>query len=45
MTPYIFHVVGGRGDPRDASHLEQDHRAVHVLIRFGKGQWPVCGRH
>lgn len=35
--------VGGSGLPSDASPLEQDYRAVILLLRSGAGQWPVCG--
>lgn len=36
--------VGGSGLPSNASPLEQDYRAVILLLRSGAGQWPVCGR-
>lgn len=35
--------VGGRGYPHQASPLEQDYRAVLLVKRSGRGQWPVCG--
>lgn len=36
-------TVGGSGLPSDASPLEQDYRAVLLMLRDGRGQWPVCG--
>jgi len=35
--------VGGKGDPAAASEREQDRRAAMLLIRGGRGHWPVCG--
>lgn len=38
-----WRAVGGRGMPHHASRLEQRYRAVLLLQRAGRGQWPVCG--
>ena len=35
--------VGGSGMPHLAEPMEQDYRAVLLLRRSGRGQWPVCG--
>jgi Transglycosylase-like domain len=35
--------VGGHGYPHLAPPLEQDFRAVRLLVTGGPGHWPVCG--
>ena len=44
MTFQIWSAVGGHGDPAAASVSEQYYRAALVYSRYGRGQWPVCGR-
>jgi hypothetical protein len=44
MTFQIWSAVGGHGDPAAASVGEQYYRAALVYSRYGRGQWPVCGR-
>ena len=44
MTYQIWGAVGGHGDPAGASVAEQYYRAALVYSRYGRGQWPVCGR-
>lgn len=44
MTFQIWGAVGGNGDPAGASVSEQYYRAALVYSRYGRGQWPVCGR-
>lgn len=39
-----WRTVGGKGDPAQASEIEQDRRAAMLYKRDGPGQWPVCGR-
>ncbi len=36
--------VGGRGNPAQASEVEQDRRAAALYAREGASPWPVCGR-
>lgn len=43
FTMQSWLAVGGRGDPRDAPWYEQAYRAVLLLERSGRGNWPVCG--
>ena len=44
MTFTIWHSVGGKGDPAQASAREQYMRAALLYRRDGSGQWPICGR-
>jgi hypothetical protein len=38
-----WHSNGGKGDPVDASELEQDLRAAQVIRTRGSSPWPNCG--
>ena len=40
-----WELVGGKGDPRDASSNEQTYRAKKLYIRSGDGNWPTCGHY
>ena len=44
MTFHIWAAVGGHGDPAAAPVREQYIRAAIIYRRYGRGQWPVCGR-
>lgn len=44
MTYSIWGAVGGKGDPAAAPASEQYYRAALIYTRYGRGQWPVCGR-
>lgn len=35
-------LVGGSGNPALASPLEQDYRAIRLLVRSGPQNWPHC---
>lgn len=45
FTMSTWNSVGGSGYPHNASRIEQDYRAVRVLLSQGKGAWPYCGKH
>ena len=38
-----WYSVGGRGDPINATRLEQSYRAVLLYKQRGTAPWPVCG--
>jgi hypothetical protein len=38
-----WRLAGGKGLPHQASHLEQEYRAVRWLKIAGRNAWPVCG--
>ena len=40
-----WELVGGRGDPRDATSNEQTYRAKKLFMRSGDGNWPTCGHY
>lgn len=39
-----WRAAGGKGDPADASWLQQAYRAVIWKGMAGIGAWPICGR-
>jgi hypothetical protein len=43
MSIRTWRVAGGHGDPAAAPEWEQDRRAGIIMLRYGVGQWPVCG--
>jgi hypothetical protein len=43
MSMRTWRVAGGHGDPAAAPEWEQDRRAGIIMLRYGVGQWPVCG--
>jgi uncharacterized protein YabE (DUF348 family) len=40
-----WELVGGKGDPREASSSEQTYRAKRLYMRSGDGNWPTCGHY
>jgi hypothetical protein len=44
FTLGTWRYVGGAGYPHENLPLEQDVRAVKLMLAEGAGHWPVCGR-
>jgi Transglycosylase-like domain len=43
FVPSTWWSVGGVGMPHLNPPLEQDYRAVKLMLSGGTGHWPVCG--